>query len=105
MDIVIEGKYQSNLQTLIELLSELPDEKFDMRIPIVTDSGCGCIEAHARNLASNHNCFPLCELLGITLRESDYIVFGDFSDGLLSGITKEEAVEYLKSLRNNSEKG
>jgi hypothetical protein len=98
---------QQHLAQLIEDLEKLPDEQFDMSQPdIDVDTPvlpCGCIGAWVRTWHPSDNLGnydSLIEYLDISRKLAASIYLGNFSkQKKLKDITKQEAIEYLKTLQ------
>lgn len=112
MEIVIKPEYRANLELLIKKLESIRDENFDTLEPVVIQRQgieCGCIEAWAKTVLflfrrGNVTEYYLQDLLGLNQEEAEHIFYLKFSDTRYS-TTRQEAIEYLKSLRGNIEKG
>lgn len=109
MKITVKQAYQKNLEKLINFLESIEDTRFDMREPSVNldnPLSCGCVEAWAGVLWPTRvikECDPLVTHLGLSFEERDYIFYARFSEDLYDA-TRQEAIDFLKSLRNNSVK-
>jgi len=95
---------QQNLTQLIEDLKKLPDEQFDMSVPYVRDDvlPCGCIGAWVKKWYFDNKGSSLSALkIYLETDFAEWIYGGDFSSREIYEITKQEAIEYLKTLQEN----